>query len=56
MMKTCTGATRDFHAVTPLQRIRLARPFTILQDGELLDEFVFDTDAAMLSLKPNEQP
>ena len=31
-------------------------PFTVSQDGELLDERVFDTEAVMLSLKPNEQP
>ncbi len=31
-------------------------PFAVSQNGELLDERVFDTEAAMLSLKPNEQP
>ncbi len=31
-------------------------PFTVWQDGERLDEFVFETEAAMLSLKPNERP
>ncbi len=34
----------------------VGRPFTVSQDGELLDELVFDTQAAMLSLKPNERP
>ena len=34
----------------------VGRPFTVSQDGELLDELVFDTEAAMLSLKPNERP
>ncbi len=31
-------------------------PFTVSQDGELLDELVFDTEAVMLPLKPNERP
>ena len=34
----------------------VGRPFTVSQDGELLDELVFDTEAAMLPLKPNERP
>ncbi len=34
----------------------VGRPFTVSQDGELLDELVFDTEAAMISLKPNERP
>ena len=34
----------------------VGKPFTVSQDGELLDELVFETQAAMLSLKPNEQP
>ena len=34
----------------------VGRPFTVSQDGKLLDELVFDTQAAMLSLKPNERP
>ncbi len=34
----------------------VGRPFTLSQDGELLDELVFDTEAAMLSLMPNERP
>ena len=34
----------------------VGRPFTVSQDGELLAELVFDTAAAMLSLKPNERP
>ncbi len=34
----------------------VGRPFTVSQDGESLDELVFDTEAAMLSLKPNERP
>ena len=34
----------------------VGRPFTVSQDGELRDELVFDTQAAMLSLKPNERP
>ena len=34
----------------------VGRPFTVSQDGKLLDELVFDTEAAMLSLKPNERP
>ena len=34
----------------------VGQPFTISQDGELLDEFVFDTEAVMLSLLPNERP
>ena len=34
----------------------VGRPFTISQDGELLDELVFDTRAVALSLKPNERP
>ena len=34
----------------------VGRPFTVSQDGELLAELVFDTEMAMLSLKPNERP
>ncbi len=34
----------------------VGRPFTVSQDGELLDERVFDTAAVALSLKPNERP
>ena len=34
----------------------VGRSFTVSQDGKLLDELVFDTEAAMLSLKPNERP
>ncbi len=34
----------------------VGRPFTVSQDGELLDELVFDTEAVSLSLKPNERP
>ena len=34
----------------------VGEPFTVSQDGELLAELVFDTEAAMLSLKPNEEP
>ena len=34
----------------------VGRSFTVSQDGELLDELVFETQAAMLSLKPNERP
>ena len=34
----------------------VGRPFTVSQDGELLDEFVFDTGAVALSLEPNERP
>ena len=34
----------------------VGRPFTVSQDGELLDERVFDTGAVALSLKPNERP
>ena len=30
-------------------------PFTVSQDGALLDELVFDTEAVMLPLKPNER-
>ncbi len=33
----------------------VGRPFTVSQDGELLDELVFDTEAVTLSLKPNER-
>ena len=33
----------------------VGRPFTISQDGELLDELVFDTRAVALPLKPNER-
>ena len=33
----------------------IGRPFTISQDGELLDELVFDTRAVALPLKPNER-
>ena len=34
----------------------VGRPFTVTQDGETLTELVFDTEAAMLSLLPNERP
>ncbi len=34
----------------------VGRPFTVSQDGELLDELVFDTEAVALSLEPNERP
>ena len=34
----------------------VGRTFTVSQDGEMLDERAFDTEAAMLSLKPNERP
>ena len=34
----------------------VGRPFTVSQNGEVLDELVFDTEAAALSLKPNERP
>ena len=34
----------------------VGRPFTVSQNGEVLDELVFDTQAAALSLKPNERP
>ena len=34
----------------------VGRPFTVSQDGEFLDERVFDTGAVALSLKPNERP
>ena len=33
----------------------VGRPFTVSQDGKLLDELVFDTEAVTLSLKPNER-
>ena len=34
----------------------VGRTFTVSQNGEVLDELVFDTQAAALSLKPNERP
>ena len=34
----------------------VGRPFTVTQDGETLTELVFDTEAVMLSLLPNERP
>ena len=34
----------------------VGRTFTVSQNGEVLDELVFDTEAAALSLKPNERP
>ena len=33
----------------------VGRPFTVSQNGEVLDELTFHTQAAALSLKPNEQ-
>ena len=33
----------------------IGRPFAVFQDGELLDEFVFDTKSAMIALPPNER-
>ncbi len=34
----------------------IGTPLTVSQDHELLDEVVFETEAAMLSLVPNERP
>ena len=33
----------------------IGRPFTVFQEGVLLDEFVFDTKSVMISLQPNEK-
>ena len=33
----------------------VGRPFTVSQDGELVGEFVFDTEGVALSLMPNER-